>query len=584
MRPRDITRENQILKLQVQRLEENVLRLQKELDSLKAKPINTEPVEIQQTEPIQIQQVVESLNVLNEVNPINKPRLAVITTFFNPCNYVNLRSNYLKFSKEIKKHADLFPIELSFDGNFFIKDKNVIQIKGDNSNTLWQKERLLNIALENLPKEYGAVAWLDCDILFENENWAQQIIDKLDRFKVVQVYKNVKRLDEFGSAGLVSNGISYLYKSGRKLNGAMIGTTGFGWAARREVLDKIKFIDTQILGGADAIMYFSFHGIFQSQVHKQLNDKWKNVVNDWAKLAYKEVNGSVDYIDCTITHLYHGKMKNRNYNNRYERLNKINFDPVVDLVKSENGLWKLQNSDHAPLLESYFKSRDEDDNVIKINSYFDNVYLLNLDKDVDKFKIVKDRLDKEGIIFERFSAVDGNHILDNSYDFSKFKKGTGMLENKYALGCLRSHIEIIKDAKRRSFNRILVLEDDISLSNLEVYFQKVKKLNNWKLLYLGASQYNWNVKFVNDFYLCKGTLGTFAFGIDSSIFDEILNLNREILAIDSILSRVQANHENECFTFYPNICIPDVSTSNIRGPRNQEEHSKKMRWNLHSED
>ena len=58
-------------------------------------------------------------------DPSIKPKLAVITSFFNPKNYVNLRANYIKFSNEIEKHADLFPIELSFNDEFFIQsDKN----------------------------------------------------------------------------------------------------------------------------------------------------------------------------------------------------------------------------------------------------------------------------------------------------------------------------------------------------------------------------------------------------------------------------------------------------------------------------
>lgn len=98
-----------------------------------------------------------------------KPKLAVITTFFNPCNYINLKHNYLKFSKKIKDKCDLFTIELSFDGNFFINDENVIHINGDKDNILWQKERLLNILLSKLPKDYTNIAWVDCDILLKTK-------------------------------------------------------------------------------------------------------------------------------------------------------------------------------------------------------------------------------------------------------------------------------------------------------------------------------------------------------------------------------------------------------------------------------
>ena len=71
---------------------------------------------------------------------IQKNKLAIITSFFNPYNDISLKYNYLLFSHNIKKYATLFPIELSFDGNFFIEDNNAIRINGDKDNILWQKD------------------------------------------------------------------------------------------------------------------------------------------------------------------------------------------------------------------------------------------------------------------------------------------------------------------------------------------------------------------------------------------------------------------------------------------------------------
>lgn len=509
-----------------------------------------------------------------------EPKLAVITSFFNPMNYTNLKYNYLKFSEKIKQKADLFPIELSFDGNFYIEDDNVIRINGDEKNILWQKEKLLNIALRNLPKEYTNVAWIDCDVLFENENWANEINEKLKYYKVLQLYENAKRLDEKGNIGRISEGAIKRISRVNFVENALFGIPGFAWAMRRESIEEIGFLETQIIGGGDALMYYSFFGVKDSVVHEKMNKEWKNVYLKWFDKMFSEINNSVNYIMGDIIHLYHGKMKNRNYDHRYKILSEHNFDPELDLITGKNGLWEFKNKELLEKMSKYFESRNEDDNVISINDYFDNVYILNLDRRPDRFENIKNKLDLLNIKFERFSAIDGNNIPDEEYDFSGFIQGRGMLENKYALACLRSHIEIIKDAKFKGYNRILIFEDDVLISkDINIHLQKLRNIKDWRLLYLGSSQYNWNVEFIEDFFLSKQSLGTFAYAIDSSMYDEILNQSIG-KSVDNVLSDMQNKYYGECYTFYPNICISDVSESDIRSDRDQESHSKRMRWDL----
>jgi len=522
------------------------------------------------------------------------PKLAVLTTFFNPNNYLNLRYNYLKFSEKIKEKADLFPIELSFNGEFFIEDENVIQIKGSRENILWQKERLLNIALENLPKEYTNVAWIDCDIIFENENWVEEVNEKLKDYKVLQLFENAKRLDENGNVGKVSKSI---IKRISELNRVDIdlskGTPGFAWAIRREILDNIKFLDTMILGGGDSMMFVSyFNGVlyyqnitklkslYESYLIKKYNKDILDMFEEWNKKTIRLIDSSVSFIEGDIIHLYHGKMINRNYNSRYEILSELKFNKELDISMGDNNLWKINRIELLSKIGRYFEGRNEDDNVVNINEYFDNIYVLNLDRRKDRYEKIKYKFDKFNIKFERFSAIDGDIISDNEYDFKNFTK-QGLLENKYALACLRSHVEIIKDAKFKGYKRILIFEDDALISkDINIHLQKLRNIKDWKLLYLGSSQYNWNLEFIEDFYYSRKTLGCFAYAIDESIYDEILELNKEELSIDNLLLILQSKYYKQCYTFYPNICIADVSESTIRADRDQDSHSKRMRWNL----
>lgn len=529
------------------------------------------------------------IKIDNDINVLNiskrdyniKPKLAVITSFFNPMNYTNIKYNYLKFSEKIKEKADLFPIELSFDGEFFIDDENVTRINGNENNVLWQKEKLLNIVLSKLPKEYTNVAWIDCDILFESEKWVEEINEKLKYYKVLQLYEKSKRLDDKGNIDRLSEGAIKRISRINFVENALFGIPGFAWAMRRESIEKIGFLETQIIGGADALMYYSFFGVKDSVVHEKMNKEWKNVYLKWFDKMFNEVNNSVNYITGDIIHLYHGKMKNRNYDHRYNILSEHNFDPELDLITGENGLWEFKNKELSEKMSKYFESRNEDDNVISISDYFDNVYVLNLDRRPDRFENIKNKLDLLNIKFERFSAIDGDDILNGEYDFSRFVQGRGMLENKYALACLRSHIEIIKDAKFKGYKRILIFEDDVLISkDINIHLQKLRNIKDWKLLYLGASQYNWNVEFKEDFYHANNTLGCFAYAIDSSVYDEILESNNENYSVDNLIKKLHNIHKRECYVFYPNICISDVSESTIRGKRDQESHSKRMRWDI----
>jgi GR25 family glycosyltransferase involved in LPS biosynthesis len=537
------------------------------------------------------QKIVTEINEINLENNIDKlkiskrsediiPKLAVITTFFNPKNYINLKYNYLKFSEKIKEKADLFPIELSFNDDFFIQDKNVIRIKGNESNVLWQKEKLLNIALSKLPEEYTNIAWIDCDIIFENQNWVDEVNEKLKYYKVLQLYENAKRLDDNGDIERISEGAISRIARVNFVENVLYGIPGFAWAIRREVIDKVKFLETQIIGGADALMYYSFFGVDDSILHKKMNKEWFDIYMNWFSKSHLEINGSVSYIKGNILHLYHGKMINRNYENRYKILTENNFNPEEDLIEDVNNLWKFKDKELSKKMSKYFESRNEDDNIIEINNYFDNIYVLNLNRRADRFEKIKNKLDLLNIKFERFSAIDGDDISDDEYDFSKFIQGRGMLENKYALACLRSHIEIIKDAKSKGYERILIFEDDVLISkDINIHLQKLRKIKDWKLLYLGSTQYNWDVEFIEDFFLSKRSLGTFAYGIDYSIYDEILNQSVG-KSVDNVISDIQGKYYGECYTFYPNICVSDVSESDIRSDRDQESHSKRMRWDI----
>jgi hypothetical protein len=105
--------------------------------------------------------------------------LYAVTTYFNSAKYQTKLNNYRLFREQLA--VPLITVELSFDGEFELAatDADVmVQLHG--GAVLWQKERLMNVALAHLPPDCTAVAWIDNDVLFDSDSWAEQAQQKLN--------------------------------------------------------------------------------------------------------------------------------------------------------------------------------------------------------------------------------------------------------------------------------------------------------------------------------------------------------------------------------------------------------------------
>ena len=219
-----------------------------------------------------------------------------------------------------------------------------------------------------------------------------------------------------------------------------------------------------------------------------------------------------------------------------------------------------------------------------LNTHFDKIYCLNLDRRADRWEKVSKEFSKISINVERWPAIDGNNLTESDMIFidEKISSNIGKIENKYALGCLLSHLQIVKDAKEKGHKKILIFEDDVILSNN--FLEEVKQIEklDWRLLYLGASQFLWNnIEIKDGYYNCQKTLGTFAYAIDSSIYDDLINIfEKRSQSVDNLLSIIQSKYKNECFTIYPNIVISNVEDSDIRSKKNISTYANSMRWDI----
>lgn len=100
----------------------------------------------------------------------------------------------------------------------------------------------------------------------------------------------------------------------------------------------------------------------------------------------------------------------------------------------------------------------------------DCIYVINLDKRPTKWDRMKKLCKLEGLNVNRVSGIDGLKI---PFKIRKELAGPYPVRlTKGALGCLLSHISVIKDAYERDFEIIWIMEDDV------VFIEDVKLIPN----------------------------------------------------------------------------------------------------------
>lgn len=106
----------------------------------------------------------------------------------------------------------------------------------------------------------------------------------------------------------------------------------------------------------------------------------------------------------------------------------------------------------------YLKSTEISELSSGIDS-IDCIYVINLDTRLEKWQRMKALFDERGVHGNRVSGVRGIAIPE---EIQQELAGPYPIRlPKGALGCLLSHISVIKDAYERGFNRIWVFEDDV---------------------------------------------------------------------------------------------------------------------------
>lgn len=179
--------------------------------------------------------------------------------------------------------------------------------------------------------------------------------------------------------------------------------------------------------------------------------------------------------------------------------------------------------------------------------------------------------------------------LLSDWDFNVLKRRSTVA----TIGYIESQRLVLKDALAHNYKKIMVFDDD---SIINLYPQKIdldftENLKNSKIFLAGCSEYSQEdeVTYLDShkqFYhpIPGKTCGSFAVIYDHTVFKELLELIDEASGPydNCMLGYIYKKYPDECYATRNHLVIADVSESEIRGSRNQIEHSENKNWDVNS--
>jgi len=171
----------------------------------------------------------------------------------------------------------------------------------------------------------------------------------------------------------------------------------------------------------------------------------------------------------------------------------------------------------------------------KLNQAFPLVYYINLKERTDRREQIEEELEKNGIYAERFEAIK---------------------DEEARVGCWKSHLEILKEARSQNCN-VFIFEDDAQILGNEQYnidhvIGDLDKLVledlgevKWDMLYLGGNilrPFFQTTKFLARLAHCQST---HAYGINKRM-------------LDAVIKTIEGYPQHHLDVIYADVVVPNV--------------------------
>lgn len=296
-----------------------------------------------------------------------------------------------------------------------------------------------------------------------------------------------------------------------------------------------------------------------------------------------------------------------------------------DEVARRKAIVRMRNRIHSSATSQFLPESAARLAPLHVNDAIDRVLVMNLDRRPDRMALITERLNRAGIRFERFAAVDGKDPqVQTAYDayvagirypatsiitggmqyyqggfsaseqakFLQTRSKEPAIRSAGAWAYLLGYRKILCRALEEGWKSVLVLDDDcVFHRNFATIFDRAmyELPANWRILHLGMMQYDWELteRYSEHLYMPHGLIvGSHAVAYRREAMPGLLNwIDMMNLPYDvGPLQKESLRHRNMTFVVTPNLAIQDDLSSDINSsdvaPGEVRSQKNKFRWNL----
>jgi hypothetical protein len=316
---------------------------------------------------------------------LNTSKFYVISVVSNPIRYSTRYKLFRQFQQHMRDlGAKVVVVEQAFGQRPFevTERDNPLHVQVRTQHELWHKENMINLGINYLTQidpDWEYVAWIDGDVHFQRHDIIEETAHQLQHYDFVQMFSHAIDMGPNMNPLALQNGFMWSYLENNCKppqghgHGGYYGASkgkfwhpGFAWAARRRAFEKISLLDTAILGAGDHHMALAMIGQAAKSTPSGVSKEYKDAVMNWQSVIEYHCNRNVGYVPGTITHYWHGTKANRKYSERWKILIDNKYNPVTDITRDSQGLYRLNDYSTPRFIRlrddirAYFRERAED--------------------------------------------------------------------------------------------------------------------------------------------------------------------------------------------------------------------------------
>jgi GR25 family glycosyltransferase involved in LPS biosynthesis len=195
--------------------------------------------------------------------------------------------------------------------------------------------------------------------------------------------------------------------------------------------------------------------------------------------------------------------------------------------------------------------------AVKINEAFPYKVCINLDRRPERWQKMLLKFEQHGIhSVRRFPALDGENLNIPAH----------WIHTPGAYGCLRSHVQVVCEARQLGIPSVLVFEDDVVFDpQLQKKFRSyIEQLPpRWDMLFFGALHKDEPIRVSENIARLTKSNSTYAYALRDTVFDAFIELNQraaDVLDNNSFILQQQF----ECYCFMPHLAWVETDYSDAQ--------------------